>query len=71
MMFRSLSFTPLLLLVMCLPAFAQGNPTGTISGRISDAQGGALPGVAITASSDALQGVRTVVSLTSRVRETT
>ena len=62
MMFRSLSFTPLLLLVMCLRAFAQGNPTGTISGRISDAQGGALPGVAITASSDALQGVRTVVS---------
>jgi len=37
--------------LMCLPAFDQGNPTGTISGRISDAQGGALPGVTITASS--------------------
>lgn len=62
MMFRSLSITPWLVLLMCLPAFAQGNPTGTISGRISDAQGGALPGVTITASSAALQGLRTVVS---------
>jgi hypothetical protein len=47
---------------MNLAAFAQGNPTGTISGRITDAQGAAVPGVPITASSPALQGVRTVVS---------
>jgi len=36
--------------------------TGTISGRVADSQGLALPGVTVTASSTNLQGVRTVVT---------
>ena len=42
-------------------AFAQGNPTGTISGQVlSDA--GPLPGVSVTATSPNLQGTRTAVT---------
>ena len=42
-------------------ALAQGNPTGTISGRVlSDA--GPLPGVTVTATSPNLQGARTAVT---------
>jgi len=62
MISKSLSIGTCLLLVYSMTAFAQGNPTGTISGRITDAQGAVLPGVTITASSTALQGVRTVTS---------
>ena len=57
-----------LLAVACLSlishteAFAQGNPTGTISGRVTDQQGGVLPGVTVTATSPQLQGARTVVT---------
>jgi outer membrane receptor for ferrienterochelin and colicin len=52
-------------LALCLlvagPAFAQGVPTGTISGQVvSDI--GPLPGVTVTASSPNLQGVRTTVT---------
>jgi hypothetical protein len=48
-------------LAMASSAFAQGSPTGTISGRVnSDA--GALPGVTVTATSPALQGNRTAVT---------
>ena len=36
--------------------------TGTISGRVIDSQGLALPGVTVTASSPNMQGVRTVVT---------
>ncbi len=36
--------------------------TGTISGRVVDAQGLALPGVSITATSPNLQGARETVS---------
>ncbi len=49
-------------LAMAGAAFAQGNPTGTISGRVTDPDSLALPGVTITAASTALQGVRTVVT---------
>jgi hypothetical protein len=42
-------------------AWAQ-NPTGTLTGRLSDADGGALPGVTVTAESPALQGTRTTVT---------
>ena len=54
-----------------LPAVAflalAGNATaqttnGTISGHVSDAQGLALPGVTVTASSPNLQGVRTLIT---------
>lgn len=54
-----------LLLVVCLAlagsAFAQ-NPTGTISGKVQDPDGLAMPGVTVTATSPNLQGTRTVVS---------
>jgi outer membrane receptor protein involved in Fe transport len=41
--------------------FAQ-NPTGTISGRITDSSGLAIPGATVTAESPNLQGVRTTVT---------
>jgi outer membrane receptor for ferrienterochelin and colicin len=43
-------------------AFAQGNPTGTISGRVTDPDNLVLPGVTVTAASPMLQGVRTAVT---------
>ncbi len=43
-------------------AFAQGNPTGTISGRVTDPDNLVLPGVTVTAASPVLQGVRTAVT---------
>ena len=43
-------------------AFAQGNTTGSISGRVTDQQGGVLPGVTVTATSPNLQGARTAVT---------
>jgi outer membrane receptor for ferrienterochelin and colicin len=43
-------------------AFAQGNPTGTISGRVTGQDGAALPGVTVTATSPNLQGARSVVT---------
>jgi hypothetical protein len=43
-------------------AFAQGNPTGTISGQVTDPDNLALPGVTVTVASPVLQGVRTVVT---------
>jgi outer membrane receptor protein involved in Fe transport len=52
------------LLALCAgtgPAAAQ-NPTGTISGRVSDSSGLAMPGVTVTAESRALQGVRTTTT---------
>src|SRR5215470_7158690 len=55
-----------LLLAVALLAFAgvatAQTTNGTISGHVSDAQGLALPGVTVNASSPNLQGVRTVVS---------
>ncbi len=41
---------------------AQGVPTGTINGRVSETEGLALPGVSVTAKSPALQGSRTAVT---------
>jgi hypothetical protein len=46
-------------------AYAQGggaSSTGTIQGRITDAQGAVLPGVTITATSPSLLGAQTTVS---------
>lgn len=48
-----------------VPAWAQGggaSSTGTIQGRVSDAQGAVLPGVTVTATSPALLGAQTTVS---------
>lgn len=41
---------------------AQGRQTGAVRGTAVDAQGLVLPGVTVTASSDALQGVRVTVT---------
>jgi outer membrane receptor protein involved in Fe transport len=43
------------------PAAAQ-NPTGTISGRVTDTSGLGVPGVTVNASSPALQGVRSTTT---------
>jgi hypothetical protein len=54
-----------LALAAAAPAFAQGggaSSTGTIQGRITDAQGAVLPGVAVTATSPAMLGSQTTVS---------
>ncbi len=51
--------------VICLgaaSAFAQGQQYGSVGGRVSSADGLSLPGVAITVSSDALQGTRAAVT---------
>ncbi|HEY7514290.1 MAG TPA: carboxypeptidase-like regulatory domain-containing protein, partial [Vicinamibacteria bacterium] len=44
------------------PAFAQGTQTGVITGIVKATDGAALPGVTVTLSSPALQGVRTITS---------
>jgi hypothetical protein len=49
-------------LIMVQSGFAQGNPTGTISGRVAGQDGAALPGVTVTAVSPALQGPRPVTT---------
>jgi hypothetical protein len=62
-------FFGLLILALALsaatPAYAQGggaSSTGTIQGRVTDAQGAVLPGVTVTASSPSALGVQTTVS---------
>jgi hypothetical protein len=52
-------------LSVSVPAFAQGggaSSTGTIQGRVADAQGAVLPGVTVTATSPALLGAQTTVT---------
>ncbi len=49
-----------LAVLVALPSLAQV-PTGTLSGRVTDAQG-ALPGVTVTVTAPTLQGVRTAVT---------
>jgi hypothetical protein len=54
-----------LALSVAAPAYAQGggaSSTGTIQGRVTDAQGAVLPGVTVTATSPALLGAQTTVS---------
>ena len=59
-------------LSLSAPAFAQGggaSSTGTIQGRVADAQGAVLPGVTVTATSPALiQPQTTVTSETGNYR---
>src|SRR3977135_880126 len=43
-------------------ALAQGNPTGTISGHVSDPDGLAVPGATVTVASPVLQGLRTTTT---------
>ncbi|MGE3274824.1 MAG: carboxypeptidase regulatory-like domain-containing protein [Vicinamibacterales bacterium] len=52
-------------LAVAAPAFAQGggaSSTGTIQGRVADAQGAVLPGVTVTATSPSMLGPQTVVT---------
>ena len=62
----------LVALSFSVPAFAQGggaSSTGTIQGRVTDAQGAVLPGVAVTATSPALiQPQTTITSETGNYR---
>jgi hypothetical protein len=51
-----------LALSVAVHAAAQGNPTGTLSGRVMDPDGLAMPGVTVTAASPSMQGVRTAVT---------
>ncbi|HQN09067.1 MAG TPA: TonB-dependent receptor, partial [Thermoanaerobaculia bacterium] len=48
--------------LLAVQADAQGLPTGTLTGRVAEAEGLALPGVTVTAKSPALQGTRTAVT---------
>ena len=55
----------IVVLAMATSAFAQGggaSSTGTIQGRLTDAQGAVLPGVTVTAASPSMPGVQTAVS---------
>jgi hypothetical protein len=65
-------FALLVTLSFNVPAFAQGggaSSTGTIQGRVADAQGAVLPGVTVTATSPALiQPQSTVTSETGNYR---
>lgn len=49
-------------LAMLVPAAWAQNPSGTLIGRVGDAEGGALPGVTVTATSPSLQGERITVT---------
>lgn len=47
---------------LALPALSQTNPTGTISGKLTDQQALPLVGATVTAESPTLQGSRSVVT---------
>jgi outer membrane receptor protein involved in Fe transport len=49
-------------LACALPALAQGNPTGTISGQVTSQDKQPLPGVSVTATSPNLQGARSTTT---------
>lgn len=49
-------------LITVSAAFGQGNPTGTISGRVVGPDGAPLPGATVTAESPNLQGARTIAT---------
>src|SRR5687768_2958446 len=59
---KRLSLTLLASMLCAAVAAAQGVQTATLQGTAVDAQGGVLPGVVVTASSPALQGVRTATT---------
>ena len=61
---KRLAILALLVGFAALPLFAQSNPTGTLSGHITDGVT-ALPGVTVSTSSPNMQGTRTAVSSTS------
>ncbi|HEX6975056.1 MAG TPA: carboxypeptidase regulatory-like domain-containing protein, partial [Vicinamibacterales bacterium] len=52
----------LAVLLTATTAWAQGNPTGAVSGQVLDPAGLAMPGVLVTATSPVLQGERTATT---------
>ncbi|MGE5198646.1 MAG: carboxypeptidase regulatory-like domain-containing protein [Rhodospirillaceae bacterium] len=52
----------LVFMTVASAVFAQGNPTGTITGKVMDPDNLMLPGVTVTAESPVLQGARTAVT---------
>jgi outer membrane receptor for ferrienterochelin and colicin len=50
------------ILIAPVTVVAQGNPTGTVSGHVIDPDRLGVPGVTVTVSSPALQGVRTATT---------
>jgi hypothetical protein len=48
--------------VFLAPAALAQNPTGTVTGSVTDSDGGALPGVTVSAASPQLQGARVAVT---------
>ncbi len=61
-MFKRLFVLAAALALMAPPAFSQTNPTGTLSGKVVDPQGLAVPGVTVTAEAPTLQGARTATT---------
>ena len=59
---RTISFISAAVVCMGASAFAQGQQYGTVGGRVSSADNLALPGVSVTVSSDAQQGIRTATT---------
>src|SRR5262245_63068456 len=55
-------FLAVLALFLSLGSVLSAQTTGSIVGRVTDEQGGVLPGVTVEARSPALQGSRTAVS---------
>jgi outer membrane receptor protein involved in Fe transport len=49
-------------LLLALPVLSQGLPTGTLTGRVTAADGSAMPGVLVTVTSPNLQGARTATT---------
>lgn len=63
MRIRAIALLPLLVLTLWwLPAASAQSTSGTISGRVTDAQNLPLPGVTVSVESPALQGTRTTVT---------
>ena len=50
------------LTLVALPGFTQTNPTGTLSGKVTDTQGLAVPGAVVSVQSPVLQGMRTATT---------
>ena len=59
---RARAFLAVLGLILYADFAVAQVPTGSISGRVTDASGGVLPGVTVTATSSNLQGPRVIVT---------
>jgi Carboxypeptidase regulatory-like domain/TonB dependent receptor len=64
---RVFLYLAVLILASVAPAFAQGEQSGAIRGRLASSDGLALPGAVVTVASPSLQGERSAVSDTNGV----